>query len=79
MGHAESADTVETFIRRRQGLEGGQERANYVSFLNELIAVFGLPKPDLAGRYGPLQRPGTAARRTSSMSMTAPFSTTALC
>jgi hypothetical protein len=28
--------------------EGGQERANYVTFLNELIALLGLPPPDPA-------------------------------
>ena len=39
---------AEAFIRRWQGREGGQERANYVSFLNELIALLGLPPPDPA-------------------------------
>lgn len=39
---------TEAFIRRWQGREGGQERANYVSFLNELIALLGLPPPDPA-------------------------------
>ena len=32
----------------RHGREGGQERANYVSFLNELIALLELPPPDPA-------------------------------
>src|SRR5882672_873267 len=48
MGEAKNTEAVEAFIRRWQGLEGGQERANYVSFLNELIEVLGLPKPDPA-------------------------------
>ena len=38
MGETKNAEAVDTFIRRWQGREGGQERANYVSFLNELIA-----------------------------------------
>ena len=48
MGESKSTEAVETFIRRWQGREGGQERANYVSFLNELIALLGLPPPDPA-------------------------------
>jgi hypothetical protein len=48
MGEAKKTEAVETFIRRWQGREGGQERANYVSFLNELIALLGLPPPDPA-------------------------------
>ena len=48
MGEAKNIEAVEAFIRRWQGREGGQERANYVSFLNELIAVLGLPPPDPA-------------------------------
>jgi hypothetical protein len=48
MGEAKNNEAVEAFIRRWQGLEGGQERANYVSFLNELIEVLSLPKPDPA-------------------------------
>jgi hypothetical protein len=48
MGETKNTEAVEAFIRRWQGLEGGQERANYVSFLNELIEVLGLPKPDPA-------------------------------
>jgi hypothetical protein len=48
MVETKNTAAVEAFIRRWQGLEGGQERANYVSFLNELIDVLGLPKPDPA-------------------------------
>jgi hypothetical protein len=33
---------------RWQGREGGQERASYVSFLNELIILLELPPPDPA-------------------------------
>jgi hypothetical protein len=43
-----TAEAVERFIVRWQGREGGQERANYVSFLNELIALLGLRPPDPA-------------------------------
>ena len=39
MGETRNSEAVEAFIRRWQGREGGQERANYVSFLNELIAL----------------------------------------
>src|ERR1700756_432671 len=49
MGQTENTEAVEAFIRRWQGREGGQERANYVSFLNELIALLELPPPDPAG------------------------------
>jgi hypothetical protein len=48
MGESKNTEAVEAFIRRWQGREGGQERANYVSFLNELIALLGLPPPDPA-------------------------------
>jgi hypothetical protein len=48
MGETKSSEAVEMFIKRWQGREGGQERANYVSFLNELIALLGLPPPDPA-------------------------------
>ncbi len=41
-------DPVESFIARWQGREGGQERANYVSFLKEMCAVLELPQPDPA-------------------------------
>src|SRR3954464_15361210 len=48
MTETKNTEAVEAFIRRWQGREGGQERANYVSFLNELIALLGLPPPDPA-------------------------------
>jgi hypothetical protein len=48
MEETKKIEAVETFIRRWQGREGGQERANYVSFLTELIALLGLPPPDPA-------------------------------
>ncbi|WP_298259466.1 DNA methyltransferase [Bradyrhizobium sp.] len=48
MGETKNTEAVEAFIKRWQGREGGQERANYVSFLNELIALLGLPPPDPA-------------------------------
>jgi hypothetical protein len=41
-------DTVERFIARWQGREGGQERANYALFLTELCEAIGLPRPDPA-------------------------------
>src|SRR6187200_634048 len=47
MGNTKISD-VDAFIKRWLGREGGQERANYVTFLNELIALLGLPKPDPA-------------------------------
>jgi hypothetical protein len=48
MGDAKNSEALEAFIRRWQGREGGQERANYALFLNELIALLGLPSPDPA-------------------------------
>jgi len=39
---------VEAFIRRWQGREGGQERANYALFLSELTDVIGAPRPEPA-------------------------------
>jgi hypothetical protein len=42
------AEAVEAFIKRWQGQEGGQERANYALFLTELCAVLGLASPDPA-------------------------------
>jgi hypothetical protein len=48
MGEATNTTAVEAFIQRWQGREGGQERANYISCLNELIALLGLPLPDSA-------------------------------
>ena len=44
----DSAEKAETFIARWQGQEGGQERANYVSFLKELCDALDLPQPDPA-------------------------------
>ncbi|MBW8282659.1 MAG: class I SAM-dependent DNA methyltransferase [Rhizobium sp.] len=40
--------TVEAFIRRWQGQEGGQERANYALFLTELTDLLGLPHAEPA-------------------------------
>src|SRR6059058_2411191 len=48
MGETKNTEAIEVFIRRWQGREGGQERANYVSFLNEFITLLGLPPPDPA-------------------------------
>jgi hypothetical protein len=39
---------VEAFIKRWQGQEGGQERANYALFLTELCGLLGLGQPDPA-------------------------------
>jgi hypothetical protein len=47
MGETKNSEAVEAFIRRL-GREGEQERDNYVSFLNELIALLELPPPDPA-------------------------------
>jgi hypothetical protein len=44
-----STEKVEAFVARWQGQEGGQERANYSSFLTELCDVLELPHPDPAG------------------------------
>lgn len=43
-----TTEAVEKFIARWLGREGGQERANYGLFLDELIALLGLPPPDPA-------------------------------
>jgi hypothetical protein len=43
------ADKVEAFIKRWQGQEGGQERANYALFLTEFCDALGLQHPDPAG------------------------------
>ena len=43
-----STEKVDAFITRWQGQEGGQERANYVSFLKELCGALDLPQPDPA-------------------------------
>jgi len=40
---------IEPFIKRWEGREGGQERANYVMFLNEFCQALGLPMPEPAG------------------------------
>ena len=40
--------SVEAFIARWQGREGGQERANYALFLSELCDVLGVARPDPA-------------------------------
>jgi len=39
---------IERFIARWQGREGGQERANYVLFLNEMCDAQGLAPPEPA-------------------------------
>src|SRR5690242_10876903 len=44
-----NSSTVDAFIARWQGREGGQERANYQLFLSELCDVLGVPRPDPAG------------------------------
>lgn len=41
--------SVDTFIKRWLGLEGGQERSNYSLFLTELCDIIGVPHPDPAG------------------------------
>jgi hypothetical protein len=40
---------VDAFIRRWQGQEGGQERANYALFLTELCDLIGVEHPEPAG------------------------------
>ncbi len=47
-GDTPDEDRVEAFIRRWQGREGGQERANYALFLTELCSVLGLDPPEPA-------------------------------
>jgi hypothetical protein len=42
------AASVDAFILRWQGREGGQERANYALFLSELCDVLGVSRPDPA-------------------------------
>ena len=44
----EPATSVDAFILRWQGREGGQERANYALFLSELCDVLGVPRPQPA-------------------------------
>src|SRR5687768_11286152 len=41
-------DRIETFIRRWEARDGGQERANYGMFLTELCDLLDLPHPDVA-------------------------------
>lgn len=41
-------ERVETFIRRWEARDGGQERANYAMFLTELCDLLELPHPDVA-------------------------------
>src|ERR1700716_2280616 len=48
MEEAKNNGAMEAFIKRWQEREGGQERANYVSFINELIALLGLDRRDPA-------------------------------
>jgi hypothetical protein len=48
MGELTATESIDRFIARWLGREGGQERANYVSFLDELITLLGLPLPDPA-------------------------------
>lgn len=47
-GAAVAPAPLEAFIRRWQGREGGQERANYALFLSELCDAIGVPRPDPA-------------------------------
>lgn len=42
------ADAIEAFIKRWQGQQGGQERANYALFLTELCDLLGLPHAEPA-------------------------------
>ena len=49
MSTKEAGILVEAFIKRWQGQEGGQERANYGMFLVELCDLLGLSHPDTAG------------------------------
>ncbi|WP_348643369.1 class I SAM-dependent DNA methyltransferase [Rhizobium laguerreae] len=48
MSTKDTQDRVESFIKRWQGQEGGQERANYGMFLVELCDLLGLSHPDTA-------------------------------
>ncbi|WP_458760354.1 class I SAM-dependent DNA methyltransferase [Afipia sp. TerB] len=49
MGDAENKQAVEGFIKRWQGQEGGQERANYALFLTELCDLIDVEHPEPAG------------------------------
>lgn len=44
----QAPDSVEQFIKRWEGHEGGAERANYGMYLSELCDVLGVPRPDPA-------------------------------
>jgi hypothetical protein len=44
---APQPDPIETFLARWDGTEQA-ERANYISFLDELCGILGVPKPDPA-------------------------------
>ena len=48
----ESTPAIDAFVRRWQGHEGGQERANYGLFLVELCDALGLERPDPANAGG---------------------------
>jgi hypothetical protein len=48
MGDTSTA-SVDAFIQRWQGQEGGQERANYALFLTELCDLIGVEHPEPAG------------------------------
>ena len=50
MPAAPSAAPLETLITRWLGTEGGAERANYVSFLNELCTAIGVEPPPPKGQ-----------------------------
>ncbi|MCX7375416.1 MAG: class I SAM-dependent DNA methyltransferase [Alphaproteobacteria bacterium] len=45
---APTPDSLEAFINRWQGQEGGQERANFPLFLSELCDALALPRPNPA-------------------------------
>src|SRR5712675_3286416 len=49
MGQTGATTTVDTLIKRWQGQEGGQERANYALFLTELCDLIGVDHPEPAG------------------------------
>jgi hypothetical protein len=42
------SERVETFLKRWEAQDGGQERANYAMFLTELCDLLELPHPDVA-------------------------------
>ncbi len=44
----QTPDSVEEFIKRWEGHEGGAERANYGMYLSELCDIIGVPRPDPA-------------------------------